>query len=114
MEERRASGTMQIKYDLEVSPAVLHKNLTRIINLTYKLLPMREEGAEWKKPLETIIEEMTGLNSLLVDLQEDIFPIICKLEGLFYLTEERDFGLYRRVIFECLSLLNNVKHECIR
>lgn len=106
---------IKIKYDeLEVSPVVLHKSFTKIINLTYKLLPMREEGAEWKKPLETIIEELIGLNSLLVDLQEDIFPIICKLEGLFYLTEEKDFGLYRRVIFECLSLLNGVKHECLR
>lgn len=104
----------KIKYDLEVTPIILHKTFTKIINLTYKLLPTREEGAEWKKPLETIIEELVGMNNLLVDLQEYIFPIICKLEGLFFLTEDKDFSLYRRVIFECLSLLNEVKYECIR
>ena len=31
-------------------------NLKRVINQVYKLLPMREEGRDWEKPLETLIE----------------------------------------------------------
>ena len=70
---------------------------------------MREEGKDWTKPLETIIEELVGMNRLLIDLQPDLFPIICKLEGLFSLTDdERDMALYRRTIFECLGLLNKL------
>jgi len=102
------------KYNLEINEKVFQSNLKRNINLIYKLLPMREEGADWTKPLETIIEELVGMNQLLVDLQPALFPIICKLEGLFSLTEEKDMALFRRVIFECLSLLSKIDHESIR
>lgn len=100
---------MNAKYNLEVSKGTIQKSMKRIINLTYKLLPMREEGIDWIRPLETIIEELVGMNRLLFDLQDDLFPIICKLEGLFSLTEQDDMSLYRRTIFECLSLLNKVE-----
>ncbi len=99
---------METKYNIEVNSTVLSKNLKRIINLVYKLLPMREEGLDWTKPLETIIEELVGMNRLLIDLQPELFPIICKLEGLFSLTRDEDMLLYRRIIFESLSLLNKI------
>jgi hypothetical protein len=97
------------KYNLEVSNETLNKSLKRIINLIYKLLPMREEGNDWEKPLETIIEELVGMNRLVIDLQPDLFPIICKLEGLFSLQDKQEMALYRRTIFECLSLLNKIE-----
>ena len=99
---------MNVKYGLNITEQDLNVNLKRIINLTYKLLPMREEGGQWKKTLETIIEELVGMNNLLIDQQVKIFPIICKMEGLFNLTQNEDFFLYRRTIFECLSLLNSI------
>ena len=102
------------KYNLEVNQKAFEFNLKRNINLIYKLLPMREEGADWIKPLETIIEELVGMNRLLVDLQPALFPIICKLEGLFSLTSEEDMPLFRRIIFECLSLLSRIDYGCIR
>lgn len=97
------------KYNLEVSNETLNKSLKRIINLIYKLLPMREEGNDWEKPLETIIEELVGMNRLVIDLQPDLFPVICKLEGLFSLQDKQEMALYRRTIFECLSLLNKIE-----
>lgn len=97
-----------IKYNLEVSSETYNRNLKRNINLIYKLLPMREEGLDWTKTLETIIEELVGMNRLLIDLQPQFFPVICKLEGLFSLTEPEDIGIYRRTIFECLSLLSSM------
>jgi hypothetical protein len=100
---------MKTKYNLEVSYDTLSQTLKRNINLVYKLLPMREEGNDWEKPLETIIEELVGMNRLLVDLQTELFPIICKLEGLFSLVNEEDMALYRRTIFECLTLLSKIK-----
>ena len=100
---------MNTKYNLTVSKETVRKSIKRIINLTYKLLPTREEGGDWKKPLETIIEELVGMNDLFLDQQDKIFVIICKLQGIFNLTEEDDFQLYRRTIFECLSLLNGLE-----
>lgn len=100
---------MNTKYNLTVSEEIVRKSIKRIINLTYKLLPTREEGGDWKKPLETIIEELVGMNDLFLDQQDKIFVIICKLQGIFNLTEKDDFQLYRRTIFECLSLLNGLE-----
>ena len=64
-------------YGLEVSKESFSINLKRNINLVYKLLPMREEGSDWEKPLETILEELVGMSRLLVGLQPALFPIIC-------------------------------------
>ena len=36
---------------VSIDSTAINFNLKRIINQTYKLLPMREEGRDWKKPL---------------------------------------------------------------
>ena len=97
---------MEIKYNINIDNIVINKSLKRIINQTYKLLPMREEGSDWKKPLQTIMEELSGMNSLLKYKQDIYFSLLSKMEGLLELTSDNDFMLYRRIIFECLGLLN--------
>ena len=87
----------------------IQKNLMRLINQIYKLLPQREEEKDWKTPLSTIIEELLGMIDLLN--QEKLFSLLCKLQGLHHLEQEEDFPLYRRIIFECLTLLNEIKGE---
>lgn len=86
-------------------------NLNRITNQIYKLLPSREEGIDWEKPLQTLIIELTGMNNLLAD-QVNLFSLLCKLEALKTLDKEEDFLLYRKTIFECLGLLDEVKKQC--
>lgn len=103
-----------MKYDLDISKETLMANFKRIINQTYKLLPNREENLDWQAPLQTIMEELAGMNRLLVDQQESFFCLLCKMEGLFVLTEENDFFQYRRTIFECLSLTNSIMKNVIR
>lgn len=102
---------MILKYNLEVSSDTVQKNLKRIVNQIYKLLPLREEEEDWKKPLSTLMEELAGMNNLLIGEQELFFSLLCKMEGLFQLTQEKDFLLYRRTIFECLSLLDEIKQD---
>ena len=97
---------MIIKYNIDISESAIQSNLKRIINQVYKLLPMREEGSDWQKLLETLMEELKGMSKLLIGQQEIFFSLLCKLEGLFTLTQEEDFLQYRRTIFECLGLLN--------
>jgi len=98
-----------LKYDISISLNALQENLVRIINQVYKLLPMREEGSDWEKPLNTIMEELKGMDRLLIDQHKVFFSLLCKLEGLFELTEQTSFDRYRSTIFECLSLLNTIK-----
>jgi hypothetical protein len=100
---------MILKYGAEIDKSAIDKNLNRITNQIYKLLPSREEKSDWQKPLTTIIEELVGMDRLLFDQHEVLFPLLCKLEGLFLLSEDKDFFLYRRTIFECLGLINNIK-----
>lgn len=102
---------MVIKYDVEINNEIIVKELKKITNLIYKLLPNREENIDWEKPLETIIEELAGMNRLLIDQHDILFPLLSKLEGLFVLTEAEDFSLFRRTIFECLSLCNQLGKE---
>lgn len=92
---------------------VLNKN-HYLINQIYKLLPSREEGAEWRKPLQAIVIEILGVADLLDSQKDILFSLACKLQGLLHIEElqldtEEEFALYRRTIFECLSLCGTVK-----
>lgn len=106
---------MKMKYDLEIDNKSIDNFFKRIINQLYKLLPMREQGKDWEKPLETLIEQLCGMKRLMIHYQDNLFlTIICKMEGLFNLTDDiKDMSLYRRTIFECLSLLNNLNKNVI-
>ena len=99
-------------YKIDIDNKAIEVNLKRITNQVYKLLPSREEGLDWEKPLFTIIEELAGMNRMLIGQHYILFPLLCKLEGLFTLTQEDDFFLFRRVIFECLSLINELSEQC--
>lgn len=103
---------MTIKYDIEVSNEAICSNLKRIINQIYKLLPNREEGIDWETPLTTIMEELAGMDRLLIGQHEFYITLLSKLEGLFTLTGEKDFFSYRRTIFECLNIVNSIMKEC--
>lgn len=103
---------MILKYDFDIDNNAISFNLNRLTNQTYKLLPIREEGGDWSKPLATILEELSGMDRLLFDQHAILFPLICKLEGLFNLTEENDFLSYRGIIFECLNLLTELNKKC--
>ena len=102
---------MVIKYDINIDNSAIIVNISKIINQIYKLLPTREEGSDWQKPLETLIIQVAGMSNLLIGQHEILFPLLCKLEGLSILTEEEDFQSYRRTIFECLSLLNLLQNR---
>ena len=105
---------MVIKYDAEINNEAIESNLKRVTNQIYKLLPNREEGIDWETPLTTIMEELSGMDRLLIGQHEILFCLLSKLEGLFVLINEEDFFQYRRTIFECLSLMSSLKEECLR
>ena len=102
---------MKIKYDVNIDDKVVLLNLKRITNQIYKLLPNREEDSEWQKPLDTIIEELAGMCMLLTNYQSELFTLLCKLQGLHTLTEKRDFPMFRRTIFESLSIISSIKNS---
>ena len=103
---------MILSNNIEIKNEAIAYNLKRLTNQIYKLLPNREEGLDWRSPLSPIIEELAGMSKLVQFNKEDFFSLLCKLEGLYTLTEEEDFFLYRRTIFECLSIVEGLMKSC--
>lgn len=102
---------MELKYNIQIKKEAIEKNINRIINQIFKLLPNREEGGDWESPLRNLILEISGMNELLID-QTILFSLLCKMESLLTLTDEKDFLDFRRIIFECLGLLGELK-KCL-
>ena len=103
---------MILKYDIEMDNKVISDRLQNLINQIYKLLPSRQEGLNWEKPLQTVLEELAGIQRLMdCGYSEIYFPLLSKLEGLYSLADEEDFFCYRRTIFECLGLLNDLQKQ---
>ena len=45
----------------------VNSNLERICNQIFALLPMREEGKDYVKPLDTLTVELTGMSKMVED-----------------------------------------------
>ena len=99
---------MVLKYDIEIAEDAIIENIDRIINQIFKLLPSREEGGDWETPLHNLILEVGGMNKLLGD-QTILFSLLCKMEALTVLTEEEDYLAFRKLIFELLGVLKQLK-----
>ncbi len=99
---------MVLKYDIEIDNDAVIENIDRIINQVFKLLPSREEGGDWETPLHNLILEVGGMNRLLCD-QTILFSLLCKMEALTVLTGTEDYLAFRKLIFECLGLLKQLK-----
>lgn len=67
---------------------------------------MREHEEDWPKQLDTVILEIAGLNEIFVAPQ--FLQLLCKLEGLK--VQETTFELYRKTVFESISLLQELNH----
>lgn len=103
---------MVLKYDVEIDNSVITQGLDKITNQIFKLLPQREEGADWQTPLANLITDITGMSHLMINQQTDLFFLLCKMEALTTFTKEEDFLLFRKVIFECLGLIDRIK-KCL-
>lgn len=105
-----AAEGMVFKYDVRFDEKAIIKNIDRITNQIFKLLPSREESGDWEAALQNIILEIVGMKILWID-QPRLFSLLCRLEALETLTDENEFFAFRKLIFECLSILNEIKKE---
>lgn len=85
----------------------LEKNIIRLTNQLWKLIPMRENEEDWKKQLNTVIIEIAGLGEIFSQ-EPQFLQLYSKLQGL--LVVDSDFGIYRKTIFESIGLLRGCLH----
>ncbi len=95
---------MITKYNFEIDKKDIEINVRRLTNQLWKLIPMREHEENWPKQLETVILEIAGMNEIFAKAK--LLQLLCKLEGLKI--QETNFEFYRKTIFECISLLQEL------
>lgn len=103
MENMFRIGQPLLKTALQIE--AFNKNIDRLTNQLWKLIPMKENEEDWNKQLETLIVEITGLNLLY---SENFIQLLSKLLGLKEL-KEISFDLYRKTIFECIDIIQGLK-----
>ena len=52
------------KYGIDIPEEDVNKNVRRLTNQLWKLIPMREHKEDWQKQLDTVILEIAGLNEI--------------------------------------------------
>lgn len=89
---------------------ILYRNLDRLVGQIFRLLPAREEGEDFLKPMDTIIVELSGLADIVDDSRlTNLLSLISKLRGLRSMGVDSDFMLYRRTILEACSLMSKLR-----
>lgn len=86
---------------------IKEKNIFRLVNQIWKLVPMRENGEDWKTHLDGLIIEIAGLSEICT---LDLLIVLSKLKGLQ--VEETNFHTYRKTVFKTINLMSEVlKHD---
>lgn len=97
---------MSNKYNFHFSDQDMQKTIKRLTNQLWKLIPMREHDENWIKQLETVKLEIVGLNEIFIS--PSFLQLLAKIEGLCVQQEKIDFDLYRKTIFECINILQDI------
>lgn len=95
-------------FDILYTTESIEQNVTRLTNQIWKLIPMREHEEDWQKQLDTVNIEIAGLGVMFAAVPQ-FLSLRAKLEGLKEV--DSTFELYRRTVFECISLLQEIKKD---
>lgn len=95
------------KYEFDIPDDIIEKNVARLTNQTWKLIPMRENDEDWEKQLDTVILEIAGLNEIFLE-NPQFLQLLSKLEGIRALKAVTDFSFYRKTVFEAIGLLREL------
>lgn len=99
---------MITKYGI-IKNEYIQEDIKRLTNQLWKLIPMRENEENWKLQLDTLIIEISGMNEIFI-INTTILQLLSKLEGLRLM--ETTFEIYRKTVFETISLLQEFGREC--
>lgn len=95
------------KYNFCFTEEDIKNEIMRLTNQLWKLIPMRENGEDWDKQLETVIIDIAGKDEIFRH-DSHFLQLLSKLEGLRI--QEVDFQIYRKTVFECINLLNEISN----
>ena len=96
--------SLETKYDFEFSEEVITADINRLTNQLWKLIPMKEHEENWLWHLDNVIVEILGLYEIFL-ANPKFLILLSKLEGL---RENVSFEVYRKTVFESISLLREI------
>lgn len=102
---------IQTKNGLEMDNTVLTNYLRNLVNLFFKILPIREsEQATLGAYMSSLQSELLGCKSLIVALHEDSM-FLSLLSILQFLIDNQDSSIpiYRREVFKAISICNKLR-----
>lgn len=94
-------------YGIDIANESIERNITRLTNQIWKLIPMKENNEAWEKQLDTVNLEIAGLGVIFAT-KPQFLTLRAKLEGIKE-KPEISFEIYRKTVFECLTLLTDVR-----
>ena len=99
---------METKYKFDFSIEEINNEIIRLTNQLWKLIPMYENSENWQNQLNTVIIDIAGKDEIFLH-NSHFLQLLSKLEGLR--VTEIDFSIYRKTVFECINLLQEIKYE---
>lgn len=96
------------KYNIYFSKEEIKNEILRLTNQMWKLIPMWENNEDWNKQLSTVIVDIAGKDEIFLH-NSHFLQLLSKLEGLR--VEEIEFNIFRKTIFECINLINEVDKD---
>lgn len=100
---------LQTKYDFKISNEDFNKNIIRLTNQIWKLIPMKEHNEDWLKQLDTVSIEIAGMYAVIeTEHTSHFLQLLFKLEGLKE-KQDIDFEIYRKTVFEIINILQGMK-----
>ena len=96
------------KYNFYFTEEDIRNEIIRLTNQLWKLIPMREHGEDWQKQLDTVIVDIAGKDEIFRH-DSHFLQLLSELEGLR--VKEVEFSIYRKTVFECINLLNEVSSK---
>jgi len=93
--------------------------ITYVKNQIFKILPLAEERGEWRKHLDTLINELTGSDKIFLR-SVNFISLINKLETLKDFPEyplshsldniknTEEFKTFRKTVFECMNVAQDL------
>ena len=94
-------------FGIDIASESVERNITRLTNQIWKLIPMKENSEDWEKQLDTVNLEIAGLGVIFA-AKPQFLTLRAKLEGI-KTQSNIEFELYRKTVFECLTLLTDVR-----
>lgn len=95
---------VKTKFNGEIEWEIYQNHLIKSV---FKILPLMEEKKNWKKYLEGLLVEMSGLDIMSKNLELTV--LMNRLQGLESVEDSHD--IFKKTIFDCIDLIKKIQPE---